>query len=123
MDTIQKLDKLAEMYAQQDVIRLDKQKLIDSILTDEIKAKIAEIEAEFKPQAEGLSQNISALESEVKTDVVTLGESVKGNVLHAVYAKGRITWDTKGLEGVLINQPELAKFRKEGDPSVSIRRV
>jgi len=123
MDTKQKLDQLAEMYAQQDVIRLDKQKLIDGILTDEIKAKIAEIEAEFKPQSEGLTQNISALESEVKTDVVTLGESVKGNVLHAVYTKGRITWDTKGLEGVLVNQPELAKFRKEGDPSVSIRRI
>jgi hypothetical protein len=123
VDTKEKLDKLAEMYAEQDIIRLDKQKLIDSILTDEIKVKIAEIEAEFKPKTEGLQQNIGALESEVKTEVVTLGESVKGNVLHAVYAKGRITWDTKGLEGVLVNQPELAKFRKEGDPSVSIRRV
>jgi phage host-nuclease inhibitor protein Gam len=123
METKEKLDKLANMYAQQDVIRLDKQKLIDSIMTDEIKAKIADIEDEFQPQSEGLQNNIATLEGEIKADVAGLGESVKGEHLQAVFAKGRVSWDDKGLEGLMITFPDIVKFRKVGNPSVSIRKT
>lgn len=123
MNTKEKLDKLADMYAQEDVIRLEKQKIIDSILTDEIKEKITEIEDEFKLQTEGLQNNIAALESEIKKDVVAIAESVKGEHLQAVYNKGRVSWDDKGLEGLMITFPDIVKFRRAGNPSVSIRKI
>ena len=40
----QKLDQLAEHYARRDNISLEKQVLVDEILTAEIKAKLAEID-------------------------------------------------------------------------------
>lgn len=115
------LDKLADYQAQAAHANMEKQALIDSVYTAEIKARISEIEAEFAGKTEGVSENIAALEAEIKKAVTQNGASVKGNFLHAVFAKGRVSWDTKSLEGYAAAHPELLAFRKEGDPSVSIR--
>jgi len=117
-----KLDQLSELYAQRDLSTLEKQRLIDAILTDEIKAKIAEIESEFNGKGEAVSEKIAALESEIKEAVKLNGATVKGQFLQAVFTKGRVTWDSKSLDGYLKAHPELADFRKEGEPSVSLRK-
>jgi predicted transcriptional regulator len=117
----QKLDQLAEFQSERDVAMLEKQRLLDEIYTAEIKARMAEIEAEFSNKTEAVNKNIAALEAEIKQAVITHGASVKGSVLHAVFAKGRVSWDTKSLDGYAAAHPELLSFRKEGDPSVSIR--
>jgi len=117
-----KLDQLSELYAQRDLSTLDKQRMIDAILTAEIKAKIAEIEAEFSGKSEAVSEKIAALESEIKEAVKLNGASVKGQFLQAVFTKGRVSWDSKSLDGYLKAHPELADFRKEGEPSVSLRK-
>ena len=120
--TIQEmLDKLSELQASRTVVNLQKQELIDAVLTAEIKAKLDEIEAEFSPTFEAIDAGISALESEVKAAVIQAGATVKGAHLQAVYTKGRVSWDTKGLDGYLVAHPEMAAFRKEGAPSVTIR--
>jgi hypothetical protein len=119
----QLLDQLAEYQAQKDAIILRKQEAMDSVLTAEIKAKLTEIEAEFSIQSEGVDTNISELTNKIKTEVIAHGESVKGTYLHAVYARGRISWDTKKLDGLMILIPQLAGARKEGEPSVSIRKI
>lgn len=51
------------------------------------------------------------------------GASVAGKTLHAVFSKGRTTWDTQKLEGYAIAHPELKELKKVGKPSVSIREV
>lgn len=119
----QRLNELAELYAQRDLATMDKQKLIDEILTAEIKARMADIEAEFSGKTEVVNEKIAALEAEVKTAVKEHGASVKGQFLHAVYTKGRVSWDNKGLDGLMVAVPQLAQFRKEGEPSVSLRKV
>lgn len=121
MNTIEKLNQLAELKSAVDALNLKKQALIDSVLTDEIKQQLAEIDAEFAPEYQAVSEKSTALEQEIKTDVIQAGETVKGDQLMAVFNKGRVSWDTKGLDGVLAVMPELEKFRKEGAPSVSIR--
>jgi len=118
-----KLDELSELYAQRDLSTMEKQKLIDAVLTAEIKAKIAEIEAEFSGKGEVVGEKITTLENEVKELVKQSGQSVKGQFLHAVFAKGRVTWDSKSLDGYLKAHPELNEFRKEGEPSVSLRKI
>lgn len=117
----QKLDRLAEYQAQRDATMLEKQDLINAVYTDEIKARMAEIEAEFATKTEGVTANIATLEAEIKQAVVAHGASVKGLYLHAVLTKGRVSWDTKFLDGYATAHPELLSFRKEGAPSVSIR--
>ena len=121
MNTIEKLNQLAELKSAVDALNIKKQALIESVLTPEIKQQLAEIDAEFAPEYEAVSEKTAVLEQEIKIDVVQAGETVKGDHLMAVFNKGRVSWDTKGLEGVLALIPELEKFRKEGDPSVSIR--
>ena len=118
-----KLDELAELYAQRDLETIDKQRLIDAVITAEIKAKIAEIEAEFSGKGEAVSEKINALEAEVKELVKQAGKSVKGQFLHAVFTKGRVTWDSKALDGYAKAHPELSEYRKEGEPSVSLRKI
>ena len=117
----QKLDQLAEFQSERDVAMLEKQRLLDEVYSAEIKTRMAEIEAEFAGKTEAVNENIAALEAEIKQAIITHGASVKGSVLHAVFAKGRVSWDTKSLDGYATAHPELLTFRKEGEPSVSIR--
>lgn len=117
------LDRLAELNAAKDALALQRQALIDSILNDEIKAKLADIDAEFAPMTEAVTNQANELEGQVREAVVSHGATVKGAHLQAVYSKGRVSWDTKTLDGLMIVIPQLAQARKEGAPSVSIRRM
>jgi hypothetical protein len=123
MNTTDKLNELAELRAALDVLNLQKQDVIDSILTPEIKAKLAEIDAEFAGKAETAQTKATALEAEIKQDVLSEGATVKGNFYMAVFSKGRVSWDPKSLDGYAVGHPEILSFRKEGDPSISIRKI
>lgn len=117
----ERLDKMADIQSQLDAINLEKQALVDSILTPEIRRQLADIDVEFSEKARVASENRMILEADIKAAVKELGTSVKGQFLHAVFAKGRVSWDTKGLDGYVVAHPELSQFRKEGEPSVSLR--
>ena len=120
--TIQdKLNQLANYRAQVDALNLQKQDEIDKILTPEVKNALAEIELEFGDKAEGASDNISALEKEIKAAVINHGATVKSEFLMAVYNKGRVSWDSKGLAGFAVAHPEIEAFKKTGNPSVTLR--
>lgn len=122
--TIQEmLDRLAEYQAQQEALRLRKQELIDGVLTPEIRQHIADIEVEFLPGEQECTQRAAEIEANVRAAVLSHGKTVKGGHLQAVLAKGRVSWDTKGIDGYAMAHPELFTFRKEGEPSVSIRKV
>lgn len=125
MDTASKLDRLAELQAAPDAIRLQKQALVDSILTAEIRAKLAEIDAEFAPQLTAAEEAAAALEAEITAEILAERKTVKGNYLMAVWSKGRRGgFDTTKLEGYAAAHPEINAFRKpDGAPSVSFRKV
>ena len=119
----EQLDLLAELQAMQDAIRLEKQGLIDQILTPEIRQQIAEIEAEYAVREETVTERLDELTKGVKAAVITFGESVKGQRLHAVYSRGRDSWDSKTLMRLAKSIPEIWGAHSQGKPSVSIRRV
>ena len=123
MNAIEKLNALYKKKAALEVVRLEKEKLIDGVLTPEIRKQIADIEAEFSDKTMAVTADIQALEGEIKQEVVSGGETVKGDYLMAVFAKGRVSWDTKALDGYVAAHPEVAQFRKVGEPSVSIRAL
>lgn len=122
MNTIEKLNQLAEMYARRDAERLAYEELRNKIIPQEIKEQLAEIDAEYAGSQEAVNNNIQALETEIKTEVASVGSSVKGDHIQAVYTKGRVSWDTKALDGYATAHPEIAQFRKVGEPSVAIRK-
>lgn len=123
MSAAELLDRLAEYQAQRTLIELDKQKAIDGIMTPEIRQQLSDIEAEYATKYEGVDANIAELTEQIKAAVLAGGESVKGSYLHAVYAKGRVTWDSRKLEGLMMVIPQVAEARKEGAPSCSIRKI
>lgn len=119
----QLLDLLAEMQAQRQLVELNKQAAINKVLTPEIKAQIADIEAEFSGKIEAVNANIAESECQIKVQVIELGTTVKGIYLQAVWTKPRISWSDAALEGYAIDHPELLAFQTIGKPSVSIRKV
>lgn len=123
MNTIDKLDALDELQQQLILLGADKQALIDQVLTPEIRRKLDEIEDEFSDKSGAVLEKISDLENAIKQDVIAEGATVKGKYMMAVFTKGRVSWDTKALDGYAAAHPEVAQFRKEGAPSVSIRKV
>jgi hypothetical protein len=122
-DITAKLDRLAELRAAPDAIRLAKQALVDTILTAEIKAQLAEIDAEFAPKLQAAQEAAELLEAEIKLDVLANGATVKGGALMAVWNKGRVSWDSKRLEGMMALIPQLSQARTEGQPSITIRSI
>lgn len=123
MNAKEMLDKLAELYAQRDLAEMDKKNLIDQVLTPEIKAQIEDIEIEFADKTEAINTTAEELENQIKELVKQLGETTKGDHIMAVFNKGRVSWDNRKLEGMMSLIPQLAEARKEGEPSVSIRRM
>jgi len=123
MNTTEKLNKLSELQAQADVIRMHFDDLRKSILTPEIQAQLDDIAAEERTSLDALQGGIDELTAEVKADVLNAGATVKGDYMMAVYNKGRVSWDTKGLDGFAIAHPEMQAFRKVGEPTITLRKV
>ena len=116
------LDRLADLQAQQDVIAMHFQELRSQVLTPEIMEQIEEIDEEEATSLDALRGGIEALQQEIKTAVIYLGHTIKSENVQAIYAKPRITWNTKELDGYATANPEINKFRKVGSPSVRIQR-
>ncbi len=123
MDIYGKIEKYSDFLFGIDSINAEKKELIDQVLTQEIKEKLAEIDEEFDPKIEQLSQEKSALESDIKAEVLQAGRTIKGTYHSFVWSKPRVSWDTKALDGYALAHPEIAQFRTEGSPSVSVRRA
>jgi hypothetical protein len=119
----QSLEKLAELYDQRDGLQTEKRALIAQVLTPELLGRLDEIDAEFTQKEEGATEAINALEAQIKADTLAQGETVKGSAFVAVWSKGRVSWDGKGLTTYAEAHPDVLQYRKEGDPSVSIRRA
>ena len=123
MDIYEKIEKYSDLTFGIDAISQEKQALIDQVLTPEIKEKLAEIDAEFDPKIEEISQEKAALEAEIKREVLDAGRTVKGTYHSFVWSKPRVSWDTKALDGYAAAHPEIQQFRIEGSPSVSVRKI
>ncbi len=70
-----------------------------------------------------VQEQIEQLEEQARLAVLEAGETVKGGALQAVWVRGRVTWDTKKLDGLTILLPELNQARKVGEPTVTIRKI
>ena len=121
MNTIEKLDQLDDFRSQRDLIALQKDEAMKVAFPEELRKILDDIEIEFAGKVEIVNLKITELEKEIKDDVLENGASIKGTYLNAVWNKGRVSWDTKALDGYAVANPEVARFRKVGKPSVSIR--
>jgi hypothetical protein len=117
-----KLKRLENLRGAADVTRLDYEAKRAEILK-QIQAELDALDSEYKPVLESAEENIATLENEIKTDVLLYGESVSAGSYRVTYSQGRISWDNDGLAKYAEAHPEVVKFRKQGQPIVSLRVV
>lgn len=117
---IAKLNELSDVQAALDVARVDYEARRAEILKT-VQAELDALSAEFQPLLDVAQERGAALTAEIKQEVLQHGSSVKGAHLQAVYARGRVTWDNKGLDRFAVEHPEVLRFRKQGQPSVALR--
>lgn len=119
---IAKLDQLSEIKAAAEVTRLDYEAKRAEIMKA-VQAQLDDLAAEFEPLINSAEERAAELEVEIKRDVLTQGASIKGRRLYAVFSRGRVSWDTEALDAYAIAHPEVGEFRRQGEPSVSLRVV
>jgi hypothetical protein len=113
------LEHLTEAYARRDLIALAKKEAIPA----DVHKILEDNQIAFEDKINANAALISDLEAQAKEAVLKEGETAKGGALQAVYVKGRVSWDTRKLDGMMIVIPELNQARKVGEPSVTIRKV
>lgn len=119
---IKKFDELAKIRDAIDIIHSDYEAKRSEILKT-VQAELDSLEAEYTPMLQSSLEHIANLETEIKNDVLICGSTIKSSRFKAIYMRGRITWDTKGLAKYAESYPSLLAFRKQGKPSVSIRAL
>ena len=117
---LQKLERLADLRAAADVARIDYESRRMEIMK-KVQEELDAIDAEFKPALDAAETNAAALEAAIKNDVMLRGESLRGSTYQAIYTRGRISWDAAAMNDYARDHPEVLPFRKEGQPSVSLR--
>lgn len=122
IEIVEMLNKLSEMQDQKQVLDLALREKRDEILKPVAEA-LADLDAEIKPGMDALDEQIAALREEIESAILQRCETVRGDRLQAVYARGRVTWDTRALIGYAATHPEILEFQKLGEPSVVIRGV
>ena len=118
----EKLERLSNLRGAADVARLDYESKRVEILK-QIQAELDALDSEYKPVLEAVEENIAVLENEIKTDVLLYGESISGGSYRASYTQGRVSWDSEGMTKYAASHPDVLQFRKQGQPSVSLRVV
>lgn len=127
METSDKLDLLYGFQLEAEKRSAKKAELIASVmppLPDDIRKKIADIEAEFAP-VPAAQEKIDKLRSEIMAEVKVAKATVHGHYLMAVWSKGRTGgYDTAKLDGYAAAHPEIKEFKNaDGSPTVSIQAV
>lgn len=90
---------------------------------EDLRASMAKLEEEKALFTDHFRKDVERIETSIKDRVLTMGETVRGDALMAVWCKPRVSWDVKSLDGYAAAHPEILPFRHTGQPSVSIRPV
>jgi uncharacterized protein YifE (UPF0438 family) len=115
-----KFEQLAEVRSYAEGIRARKEAERQAVLQS-VQAQLDAIEARYAEPLAEADEAVAALEEEVKAEVVQGGKSVQASNIRAIYYRGAVTWDSKGLAAYAESHPDVQKFRRVGAPRVLIR--
>ena len=118
---IELLDEYSDNLVGADTYGRERDRLIDEILTPEQKAAIEDIKTEFNEKIDALTERNVTISNTLKAYVIENGSTLNGQLHQVVYTKGRVSWDTKKLDGYAAAHPEILEFKTEGEPSASLR--
>lgn len=122
-DIRQLLKKLHEAKCAVDLVTIERDQLIDGVLSAEQRNAIRDIREEYQDRLDAALKAVEELDQQVRAAVHEHGESVKTDRMHAIYTQPAPSWDSEGLLAMAQN-PEFAwllSFRRESAPRVQIR--
>ena len=99
------------------------EKTIAEEIPEEIQSRINLIKDRYSSILEEAQYNIAKLEKEIKEETLVIEETINGATLQAVYAKGKVSWDDKGLTGFAVAYPKILSFKKQGEPYITIKAI
>lgn len=86
-----------------------------------VQPQLDAIDTDMTPRLKQLAERLAAAELAVKQAVLTFGRSYWKGRVKVNYSRGRVTFDSKGLQEYAVTHPEVEQFKKVGNPIVSIR--
>jgi hypothetical protein len=96
-DAQSKFEELAQVQAYASELRKRADAEREQVL-DKVRAELQAIDAKYERALQEASQALKELEAEVKAEVLQEGRSVRVGPVQAVFYRGRVAWDPKGLE-------------------------
>jgi uncharacterized protein YifE (UPF0438 family) len=120
LEVASRIERLAEAKRYVTELRDEYEHRRESVM-EQIRTQLEALDAEFCDRLREADEEVSRLEDEVREAVREAGASVKHEGIHAIYMRGRVTWDSRGLSSYAETHPEVLDFRRVGNPSVSIR--
>jgi hypothetical protein len=86
-----------------------------------VQPELDAIDAETGPELKALADRMATAEAAVRAAVLAYGRSFHHGRVKATYSRGRVTFDNKSLQQYAEVNPEVNRFKKVGQPIVSLR--
>jgi len=86
-----------------------------------VRPELDALDAEALPRVKALQEEMARLEAALKDGVRAAGKNFYHRGFRVLYSRGRVTFDSKALQEYAVTHPDLNRFRKVGQPVVSLR--
>jgi len=90
-------------------------------ILERVRPMLTQLEAEFVDCLNDAKQELDVREKDARQAVLEHGVSCLCAGIKATYSRPRTTWDAHGLAEYAQSHPEVARFRRVGNPTVSLR--
>jgi uncharacterized protein YifE (UPF0438 family) len=112
--------RLVEARGRAEHLRREKEEEREKIM-ERVKADLDALDTHYGPELQEAEQELQEAEAALRAEVLLAGKSIKHGSLHAVYCRGRVTWDADGLARLADQTPAILECRRVGAPSVQLR--
>ena len=118
-----RLETLTKMKQRRANIADDYALVKEALTPPEVRSALADVDAEYAPVFQRMNADIEAIEAEIKEAVAAHGATVTGGGLMAQFNSGRVTYDSKRLDGLALAFPQINECKKVGEPFVTLKPV
>ena len=119
--------QLNQLFAQLDAVRAEALaaqreyafRRLDVLAT--VQPQLDAVDADMTPRLKQLAERMAAAELAVRQAVLAFGKSHWRGRVKATFYRPAVTFDNKGLQEYVVTHPEIEKFKKVGQPRVTIK--
>lgn len=122
-DIQRQLETLAEMQQMRTALTAAYEHEKQQAIPPEVHQALADLEVEYAPLFGAANASIEAAEQAIKAAVTQHGAKVTGGGLMAQFNHGRVTYDSKRLDGLALAFPQINECKRLGEPFVTLKPV